>query len=358
MKIKIYFPNELIYTSRINDMFILIKAKLRVEQKQKNVKNFKEILKHVSFVNDIAIANLVVLPQDWNVYFRLKKVKEVMDFVTEVSKSRKIIISSTSGDFGISQDLPMNCIVYRITGYKSKLKPNERIFPFYLTDPIKAMFGDGEDSIINRKSNPKPTVGFCGMAPNAILLWMKEIIKIWVRNFLGQIGQHPYDQQDVLSSSRLRVRCLEVFKNSGCFDTKYIIRNRYRAGTKKNTQIRVTTTQEYYQNQRDSDLIICARGGGNFSVRFYETLAMGRIPIFIDTDSPLPDISPLNWKDHIIICDSKNVKNLPQITAKWLKGKELKEVFAQNRRLWKDKLFMSSFWINEFKYLMSEEQTQ
>jgi hypothetical protein len=38
------------------------------------------------------------------------------------------------------------------------------------------------------------------------------------------------------------------------------------------------------------------RGGGNYSVRFYETLCLGRIPIFINTDCLLPFQDEINYK--------------------------------------------------------------
>ena len=343
MKTKVYYPEHLLYSSNINDLFFLIKAKQRAES---GSANFKEITDLLDFVTEIDAADLVLLPLDWNYYFQVKKEKEAMAFVSEVAKSGKVILSSTSGDFGITMDLPETCIVYRITGYKSRLRPNERIHPFFLSDPIETMFKGKIDSILSRVDNQKPKIGFCGMAPQQPSIWLKEILRIVMRNFLGKIGQHPFDAQNILSSSRLRSKSLHAFEESELFGTNYIVRKGYRANA-NTTELRKKTTQAYYQNQFESDFIICARGGGNFSVRFYETLAMARIPIFIDTDSPLPDISPLDWNDYIIVCDSKNISSLSEIASKWLQGKSLKDIFAQNRKLWENRLSMTSFWINE-----------
>ena len=54
--------------------------------------------------------------------------------------------------------------------------------------------------------------------------------------------------------------------------------------------------KEYYQNIDNTDYTLCIRGTGNFSVQFYQTLALGRIPIFINTDCILPFEKEINWK--------------------------------------------------------------
>ena len=48
------------------------------------------------------------------------------------------------------------------------------------------------------------------------------------------------------------------------------------------------------------------RGAGNFSVRFYETLMMGRIPLLIDTDIRLPLSDEINWDNHCVIATPQN----------------------------------------------------
>ena len=349
MKIKFYYPDYLYDKTQRNYTFELLKVKEKAESATS--KPFiVNLAAHFEIVSEITDADLCILPMAWNYYFLAKRVDEAKEFIEKASSHNKTTLSSTVGDFGISLDLPQNCLVYRITGYRSKLKSNERIFPFYLSDPIQGWFNGDINSIITRPLNPKPVVGFCGMAPTSPLIWLKEKLKVGAKNLSGSLGLHPYDAQAVLSSSKLRVKSLESFYQQDAFTTNYILREKYRAGVKSKAD-RKKTGEEFYQNLFESDLIVCVRGGGNFSVRFYETLAMGRIPIFIDTDSPLPDISPLNWEDYIISCDSTDIDKLPQIAANWLKDKSLGDVFKKNRELWENHLSLDKFWINEFEKL-------
>lgn len=69
---------------------------------------------------------------------------------------------------------------------------------------------------------------------------------------------------------------------------------------------------EFYENLRDSDYVVCVRGAGNFSVRFYETLAMGRIPVFINMDCALSFDNQFDWKKHIVQVEYKDRKKVAQ----------------------------------------------
>ncbi|WP_158858584.1 hypothetical protein [Lunatibacter salilacus] len=46
--------------------------------------------------------------------------------------------------------------------------------------------------------------------------------------------------------------------------------------------------------------ILAPRGKGNFSMRFYQALSAGRIPVMVDTDSMLPFANQILWKEKII----------------------------------------------------------
>ena len=85
----------------------------------------------------------------------------------------------------------------------------------------------------------------------------------------------------------------------------------------------------------------CIRGVGNFSVRFYETLAMGRIPVLIDTDCKLPLEEEINWQEHACIIKEKDIKQLPKLVAQYhnnLSEADFEAIQISNRNLWKHNL--------------------
>jgi hypothetical protein len=85
---------------------------------------------------------------------------------------------------------------------------------------------------------------------------------------------------------------------------------------------------------------LCCRGGGNFSHRFYETLASGRIPVLIDTDIPLPDIGE-DWNNYIVMVT--DVNKLVNKLMEWHNNHDVVDMQVRCRRLWEDRLSFKGF---------------
>jgi len=348
--IKLWYPSNLFDANYRNGWFELIKSRQRYEQDKREIDaNIQQCIQWVDTENK---ADVLVLPQHWNYYYERNQQKLAISFCQEASLKGKKVLSFSGGDQGISPPVPENTTIYRQSGYRSKQKPNERTIPFFLSDPISVFLGLEESDVLLDKPFSQPIVGFCGMAPHGLQTELKERAQIMFRNAKSFLSLSHGDLQEVMSSSNTRFKTLEIFQNSSDFKTNYIIRQKYRGGV-QTPENRKKTTEEYYQNQIDSDLVVCVRGVGNFSLRFYETLAMGRIPIFIDTDSPLPDISPFNWHDYIIWVDRKEIKSAPEIAKQWLQNRDIREQQKKNRALWVSHFRGDNFWIRELERLES-----
>jgi hypothetical protein len=82
----------------------------------------------------------------------------------------------------------------------------------------------------------------------------------------------------------------------------------------------------YYTNIINSKFVLCPRGTGSTSARFFETIWFGRIPVLIADDTKLPLEHIIPWNDLIIrvpektmnihekIQDFLNTKNIEQIS--------------------------------------------
>ena len=55
------------------------------------------------------------------------------------------------------------------------------------------------------------------------------------------------------------------------------------------------------------------RGGGNYSLRLYETLCLGRIPLFINTDCVLPFENNIDWKELCLWVDENDLDRIGEI---------------------------------------------
>ena len=103
---------------------------------------------------------------------------------------------------------------------------------------------------------------------------------------------------------------------------------------------RVYNRNEFLSIIRNNVYQLCCRGGGNFSHRFYETLASGRIPVLVDTDIPLPDIGE-DWNNYIVM--SSDVDQLPVKLLQWHSKHDVVEMQVRCRRLWEDRLTFKGF---------------
>jgi len=97
---------------------------------------------------------------------------------------------------------------------------------------------------------------------------------------------------------------------------------------------------EFLDIMRNNVYQLCCRGGGNFSHRFYETLASGRIPVLVDTDIPLPDIGE-DWNNYIVMAGDAD--QLSDKLIEWHNSHDIVDMQVRCRRLWEDKLTFRGF---------------
>ncbi len=95
-------------------------------------------------------------------------------------------------------------------------------------------------------------------------------------SFCGSPYTHPIRFNAVKTLSQNMTRVIPDF----------IIRDRFHAHADAAT--RVYNQEEFRVNLSRCTYALCIRGGGNFSYRFCEALACGRVPVVIDTDCDLP----------------------------------------------------------------------
>jgi len=103
-------------------------------------------------------------------------------------------------------------------------------------------------------------------------------------------GLRMYEPPRLIPATLLRAKVLRALKQDAGIQTDFIVRTRYKTGS----------AQEFYRNILETAYTVCVRGYGNWSVRLYETLACGRIPVFIDTDCGLPFDDTIDWHHYCV----------------------------------------------------------
>jgi hypothetical protein len=152
--------------------------------------------------------------------------------------------------------IPKNVRLYRTSLIASKKQANEFVLP-YIWEGISPAF----PPLLRTE---KPIIGFCGL-----------------------VSPH-------------RRQTLNDFASDSRFTTNYILRNQFWGGNPHNE----TIVSDFEENMKASHFNIGNRGAGNFSMRFYQTLSAGRIPILLNTDMELPLMDKIDWNNYIIVANT------------------------------------------------------
>lgn len=291
-------------------------------------------------------ADYAVLAMSWNYYVHKKQDKAIQALVEATTLT---VLSFVTGDQGVSIPPLQNCVVFRANGERSKLPDFHQGFPVIIPDPLKKHFQT--QAIQLRDYQEKPIVGFCGQANGSIGNAIKEVSRTLFRNLRYALKSRKELPQPLFSTTLLRANVLrDVAKNEG-IQTNFILRKKYRAGA-HTPEKRKKTTQEFYDNIQESDYVVCVRGGGNFSVRFYEALAMGRIPVFINTDCLLPLADKIDWKQHVVWVEHTEKQKVAQKVMAFHQQHtpaSFKKLQQANRNLWQERLTLSGFFKTTLK---------
>lgn len=342
---KLYYPKSHYNKDHRGLLFPLLKPFIKTEgfTDAQRIASYGVSEKDFEFTEVLEEAELVLLTMAWNYYVNTKQEYIAVDFVKKCTALNKKVIAFNAGDFGIMIPYFNNLIIIRPSGYKSKFTKNEYSLPTFIADPLQKYYHT--DKIFERSYLPKPVIGFCGQANLSRLNAIKEIFYSALRNLKSYTGKSKNEPQQLLSTSFLRASVLKKTQKSDVVATNFIFRKKYRAGISTNKDNH-NTTLEFYDNLRDSDYVICVRGAGNFSVRFYEALAMGRIPVFINTDCSLPFDNEIDWKKHIVWVEynerydvAKKVKDFHN----GLSTEDFIDLQQANRDLWKNALTLGGF---------------
>ena len=342
IEIKVYIPNDINHELNKKEYFLLVRPFLSSKGWVKKGEMFDEWKldeKKIILTKNLQEASIMLIPYSINYFFENKITSCLENYNNLCQKFRIYGYGFISGDYPTKYKEYERLVYFRMGGFKSKLSSKNKGFPAALTDQYSKIFNT--NNILINKKKTKPIVGFCGLATNNWKVLYKQKLKYYfdlVKNNISFSNRKGF--QPLFLSSLERYKILMDFEKSKLIDTNYIFRDQYRAGAKNNVEYR-KTTKEYYSNIIHSDYVLCLRGYGNFSIRLYETLMMGRIPILLNTDCLLPFPELINWKNHTIFVDWNDRKSISQIVStfhKKISRQSFEELQIKNRLLWLEKL--------------------
>lgn len=309
--------------------------------KEDLIEQYGDWFTHIEMVCDIALCHVVMPAHYINFYYKNKKQQTLFDINRLAIVNNKLTVCWTSGDSGVTPPL-QHFHLYRLGGYLSRNEGNQFCFPSFIPDVAKAHF-NGKIPEPYAKT-PKPVIGFCGQGKAGYRKLIIDIARVLKMRLYKLAGRTYEDAEELRCSAFDRSAMLDILERSPLIITNFIRHKQYRAGA-KTAEEKKAGNELFYTNLIASQYILCYRGTGNFSVRLYETMACGRIPILVGSDNNLPFRYEIDWHQFPAI-DRKDIKHLPQKIAEFhdmLSPTAFVKLQHEARLIWESYLYHQSF---------------
>jgi hypothetical protein len=209
---------------------------------------------------------------------------------------RKIVIFFDS-DHDESIAWPGHAVVFRFSIYSDTRRRNEFAIPTFSQDFLAL---NHAGVMHPREKASVPSVGFCGYAPPLGCRLSARTVREIVRYAAYRLRALSRRRQ--LIAHAPRVRALRALRQSPSVKTRFIVRDQFAfnrwgvlqpGGTPESA---AHQRAEFLGNLDGTDYAVCVRGLANCSIRFYEAISLGRIPLFVNTQCVLPYDWLVDWK--------------------------------------------------------------
>ena len=291
---------------------------------------------------EINKTDMCLLTYQWPYYVQHDRVPEAEEEVWAARKAGKPMVVFSGGDYPAR--MPFGGVVlFESAGYFSD--PGYRYhsaIPTFLSDYVEEYCG-GQLQLRGKRA--QPVVGFCGQASTSVAQDAWRSLRRLQRDLQYRLDFSKLEAPPFETTS-FRKRVLRAFEKPG-IQTNFIPRRQYQAGKAGGMSAQSREKLDFVNNVLNSDYTLCMRGGGNYSVRFYETLNLGRIPVFIDTDCLLPFQDEIDYKAIFPWIDMKDLPQAADILMEFhskLSNDEFRALQVTCRSLWLEHMTADGFY--------------
>lgn len=227
--------------------------------------------------------------------------------------------------FSQDETIPPSRLAYG-TLYRSsifKRQDHERCHPVFIND-VRHEVADAYPETLPKEAAPR--IGFCG----------------YVGTPIGRFALKVAGAKQKVDGLELRARVLAALERDSRLRCEFIARSRYLGGATLAALDRehrhVAERREFLDNLFTCPYALAARGKGNHSVRFYEILSAGRLPLFVNTGCVLPLEAKINWRSLLVWVEASNMDDIGEHVVSFhqrVKRDEFIELQLQMRDLWR-----------------------
>jgi hypothetical protein len=219
---------------------------------------------------------------------------------------KKLIVDG-SGD--IDWDIVGNVVVLRHGGYRFTKRATDITIPFYADDLLEAYC---EGNLLFRSKPIVPAVGFSGwgvLTPRqemrAVLKELPDRLRSIFDSRFGAKKKGVFYRRDAVS----------ILEKSSKIKTNFLVRSSYSGHVDTAQKSPDVLRREFVNNLLSSDYCLDVRGDANNTIRLFEILSVGRIPVIVDTERNLPFSDRVNYASFSLIVDFRDLKRLPEIVS-------------------------------------------
>lgn len=164
------------------------------------------------------------------------------------------------------------------------------------------------------KREGKPVIGFCGWADFPTL--RTRLVSLIKSSWLSIRGLLEGKDFSVFKKGiYFRREAILAIQKSSLVDSKIIVRNSFSGHRGTISLPSEVARKEYIQNIKESDFALAPKGDANYSVRFFEALSLGRVPLLIDTECCLPLMEVIDYPSFILSVPYQKINQVANITA-------------------------------------------
>lgn len=273
----------------------------------------------------------------------------VSEFIATVSASKKKVFVYSGHDVPITQVSIPNAIVFSGAINKKDKPENLYSYPHFFAD----LLAYNQTPFKAKAKDEKAIVGFCGYAPPLGIPFGKEKVISSLKLAINYLGLFKFFPEKV--SHSYRTRSIISLSRSKKIQTNFKIKRVFAFGpngqlnTGNSAETDTDFRKNFINNILESDYTLCVRGIGNNSIRFFETLCCGRIPVFINTDSVLPFEHVVDWKKYCVWIEEEDIGNIGTIVQAFherISNEDFSKLQSDLRQLWLEYLSPVGYYKN------------
>ncbi|AWI85074.1 hypothetical protein CEW88_15015 [Alloyangia pacifica] len=297
-------------------------------------------------------ADVVVLPGTWHRYLQDGTTNVALRFAQKAAEAGKQIVVFHERDYDFKFPAA-NALLFTPTVEKDR-QPNEFGLPAWVPDHT-----NGPAPL--RQKQQRPSIGFCGQVKRPTA---KTRLKQFARTSLPYLSDirmsgHSASLRENFQHKFLRAQAVQTLLDHPGVDTHFVLHGDFFAGADQKstadekTVARQSALETFLSNLADSDYSLCVRGIGNYSLRFYEIMAAGRPPLFLDTNCVLPYDFLIDWQKELVWVPQAEHQRAGQILADHHAGLSAEQFVDQQRRareIWEDWLSPDGFFRNFYRH--------